>query len=65
MKKPTYTPTLRISLEELVKVWLSGWRWANGDRVAVESETHELNRDGDNVYIMPICEPPTDEQLKK
>ena len=65
MQKPTYTPTLRIPIDELVKVWLSGWRWANGDKVAVLDSAFEVSHNASNVFIMPIREPPTDEQLKK
>lgn len=65
MDKPHthYAPTIRVTTDDLVKFWLNGYRWPNGEVIAVKSVTHELNHDGTAVWISPISDSPTPEQL--
>ena len=57
-----YTPTIRIPLDDLIKFWLLGYTWPNGEVIAVKSHTYELNNDGTAVYLMPVSAEPTFEQ---
>lgn len=65
MQKPTYNPIVKVPISDLVKMWLETWQWGNGDKVKVFDSAFEVSHNANNVFIMPICEPPTDEQLKK
>jgi hypothetical protein len=59
-----YTPTIKRTIDELVKFWLTGYRWPNGDVVTVYSVSVDLTHDATAVYITPVCDSPTPEQLQ-
>lgn len=61
--KPDYTPTISISLAEAVNAWVGGMCWPNGDKISVRDFRWYVSMRGDEITIMPRCEPASDEQL--
>jgi hypothetical protein len=63
MSDKDYVPTIKIPMAEMVKAWVQGMAWPNGDKVKVKDFEWDVTHDASTVFVQPRCEPATPDQL--